>query len=149
MDFDKLNTKADAEAGALLHYLHPQLRHPLYTGEGADEFGRLVDPSKDHTAVEGLIRGTESDIVRAAASRTGARMMRGDGDGEEFEFAINLIVELRGIQRNGKTVVNSREDIIWFFRRSEDFALQTINFAKDRANFFGAASRSSGSNQGN
>jgi hypothetical protein len=142
MDFDKLNTKADAEAGALLHYTHPQLGHPLYTGEGSDEYGRLVDPSLEHIAVQALVRGTESDVVRAAVSRSGSNTLKGVADDKEaYAFAASLIIELFGVVRDGKPVKAAPADIRWFFGRSEDFALQTINFAKERSNFFGASSK--------
>ena len=69
MDFSTINAKADAEEGALLHFTHPQLGYPLYTGKGANALGVLINADLPHEPVTALVRGMESATVRAEAQR--------------------------------------------------------------------------------
>lgn len=140
MDFSKLNTKADAEAGSLLHFRHPQLGHLLYTGEGADEYGRLADADKPHMAVTARVRGLESDVVRERSRAANASALTGMSDDDAYDYAIALVIELNGVYDGEKKVEATPEGLRWFFGRSDNLGVQVIRHAQDRANFFRAAS---------
>lgn len=149
MDFNIINTKADADRGSVLHYVHPQTRHPLYTGEGADEMGRLVDSSKPHEKVTAHVLGLESDRVREEAKRIQKAVAKtGAHDDSGYRFAASLITELNGVFDGDRKIGASVDDLKWFFQRSEDFATQTIEFAKDSENFFVEPSPASSSTRG-
>jgi hypothetical protein len=141
MDFSKLDTKADAEAGSFVHFTHPQLRHYLYTGDGANEFGELINEDLAHEAVGALVRGMESDKARAVIAKSNARSAKGDTEESGIDLAVALVIELRGVTNGEKPVKSDEKDLRWFFGRSDDFAVQVINHARNRRNFFNAASK--------
>ena len=142
MDLQFINTKADAERGALLHYVHPQLGHPLYTGDGANRIGELVDASRPHEAVTALLRGEESSHVRAVANRLSKEKMRGKSDEDVgFEYVHSFFLAINGVTRDGVPLTTSMDDIKYFFERSDDFSTQTLRFVREKSNFFDPASR--------
>lgn len=146
MDFNIIDTKADADRGSILHFVHPQTRHPLYTGDGADKLGRLVDPSKPHEKVTARVLGFESERVRQEAKRVQkAAAKAGAHDDSGYHFAASLITELNGVFDGERKIGTSFEDLKWFFKRSEDFVTQTIEHAKDAENFFAEPSSVSSS----
>ena len=140
MDFDALNTKADAERGATLHLLHPQLRHPIYVGDGADAHGRLVDPSSARPATVTLM-GAEADAARAAWKKYSRLSEIEQGSPAQIAALLSaLIVGFDGITRkvDGKAV-DVKPDaagVAFLLSRSEDFLLQMLDFVKDQRNFF-------------
>lgn len=137
MDFTTLDTKQDAEKGALLHFKHPQNGHLLYTGEGADSFGRLADKNKPHEAVTAIVRGMESQAAQDVSVAAQKRIMAGeDGEGHEYDLAIALVAEINGVERDGKPIKADRDGLMWFYGRSEGFAVQVMQFAGKSANFF-------------
>jgi hypothetical protein len=142
MDFSKLNTKADAEAGSILHFVHPQLGHPLYTGEGADEYGRLIDSKKPHSPVTAKVRGIESDVVRERARQVNAAGVSGLSDDDSYGFAASLVIELNGVYDGDRKIEATPDGLRWFFGRAENLGVQVIRHAQDRTNFFKAASLS-------
>lgn len=138
MDFAKLNTRADAERGAWLHFTHPQLGHALYTGPGADEHGRLVNPELDHVKAEAKIKGVESEVVRAKLrTLQGARKQ---DEADDDKFVASLVVELRGVTSGDRALTAAEADVLWLFGRSQAFKGQVLQFALEPSNFFGAAS---------
>lgn len=142
MDFNAINTKADEERGAPLHLKHPQLKHPLYTGPGADSVGRWVHRDKPAEAVVLRVRGAESPTVRAALERQQKRAMKGAASDEADEEraikgAISFVTEVSGVYDGKRKITASEEDLRWLFARSDDFILQVVNFATDKSNFFG------------
>lgn len=140
MDFNKINTKADAEAGSTLHFKHPQLGHALYTGEGADDHGRLVNKKLPHAPVTALVRGLESDRIRNYQRDTSTKRLLDNDDEDRFGLAIALVIELNGVADGDRVLTASEADLRWFFGRSDYLAVQVVNHAQDRANFFKSAS---------
>lgn len=141
MDFDAINTKADAERGAKLHFTHPQLGHLLYTGEGADAAGRLIDATKAEP-VFAIVRGLESPAIREKLKAVNAAKALGAGDDKSgFDLAIALVISLHGVTRGGNPVAADRDGLEWLFGKSEHFAAQVINFAGVSANFFSEPAR--------
>lgn len=133
--FARMNTKADATRGAWLHLAHPQLGHPLHTGTGADDHGRVAD---EVSAVKSelKVRGVESDVVR---SRLKAMQAKKTTDAEDDKFVASLVIEARGISNGERDISAAEADILWLFERSVSFKSQVMAFALDPANFFGAA----------
>ena len=144
MDFTKLNTKESAERGAWLHLHHPSGDYPLYTGEGADDFGRLVDASKDHKPVRVRIRGHESQTFRSAMHRINADkiadMSPAEAEKITKEVACALVIEFDGIEKDGSPMEATHENLMAFFSQSDALVMQVIDFAKEARNFFSAAS---------
>lgn len=140
MDFSNIDTKRDASAGAWLHFRHPQLGHPLYTGEGVDETGKLIDSTKEHAKVQALVAGIESQRAKEAAAAMNKLLMKDpeavDNGDNSFDHAIALVIEIEGVQNGERTITASREDLLWFFKRSDDLAVQVLQFAGNSANFF-------------
>lgn len=141
MDFSTINTKADAEEGAILHFTHPQLGHLLYTGKGADARGVLVNADLPHEAVTARVRGMESATVRAEAQRMSkVRLKTGNTDDEGLNFLCSLIVEINGVTNGQRVITATTADLKWFFGRADDLAKQVLNFAQEASNFFRDAS---------
>lgn len=141
MDLGKLNTKTGAEKGAFLHLKHPALGHKLYTGDGADEMGALMD-KETATPVGCYVLGLESEAARARARALSAARVKGnapdDDDGEEkgLAFVCGLVTGFQGIELNGKPITSSDADKRAFFGQSDGLLEQVLAFAQDRANFF-------------
>jgi hypothetical protein len=141
MDFDSINTAADADAGADLHLRHPQLRHPLYTGPGANAVGEWEDREQDAQPVILRVRGAESAKVKSAVRRLQkASVKHPQAELDVVALAIPLVMEVCGVTRDGRDLTASDDDLRWLFGRSQDFAAQVFQFAADAANFFKAAS---------
>lgn len=145
MDFSKINTRKDADAGSWMHLRHPQLGHLLYSGEGADADGRLTDVNAPHEACELLIRGMDSSYVRERVRKREARKLRNDGNAEEdaLALAVDLVMDARGIWRSVDPPARLKVDeegIRWLYGLAEDFAVQAVQYARDSVNYFGAAS---------
>ena len=144
MDLSSLNTKEAQQEGAFLHLKHPVWGYPLYTGPGADpETGQLLDPEADHEAVGVVVRGMEAQSVREAARRhEAANVARSSAAAEQagLDFACALVVAFRGITRDGAPLEATPEAKRRFFLQSDNLVKQVTDFAKDRVNFFTAAS---------
>jgi hypothetical protein len=141
MDFDSINTAADADAGADLHLRHPQLRHPLYTGPGANAVGEWEDREKPAEPVILRVRGAESAKAKATVRRLQkAALRQPQAEPDAIALALPLVIEVRGVTRDGRPLTAADDDLRWLFGRSEDFATQVFQFAADAANFFKAAS---------
>ena len=140
MDFSNINTAADADKGAILHFKHPQSGHLLYTGKGADEFGRLADKSLPYEAVTARVRGLESQAMSNAIKSAEQRLMKSPDAANDpehrFDTAIALVTELHGVMDGKRVLAASRDDLKWLFERSENLAVQVVQFAGDSANFF-------------
>ena len=135
MDFKKLNTKAGAAKGAFLHLTHPALGHHLYTGEGADADGVLIEKSKA-IAVGCHVVGLESERARERAKKIQRSKLKGDDEENGLDFICSLVVDFVGIEQDGKPMVATDENKRAFFMESDALAEQVLEFAKDRANFF-------------
>lgn len=143
MDFSTINAKADAEEGAILHFTHPQLGHPLYTGEGADKLGVLINADLPHEPVTALVRGMESASVRAEAIRMEkVRVKTGKNDEAGMNFLCSLIIEISGVMDGKRAITATPADLKWFFGRSDDLGKQVLTFAQEASNFFKDASHS-------
>lgn len=137
MDFSKIDTKADAARGRVYQYLHPQLRHPLFTGPGADAHGRLIDENLEHSPVTGRILGLESSKVKLNAKQIRDAAAAGRIiDASGLKFTASLITEFNGVENAGVKIEANEEGCLWFFGRAEDFAIQTLDAAKDASGFF-------------
>lgn len=142
MDLQKLNTKDGAEKGADLHLKHPVLGHYLYSGENCDADGVWTGTGKA-TPVAVVVRGTESKTVRDRLKKIQReKVKRPDADDEEtgLEFVCSLVVAFKGITMDGKPMEATPENKRMFFEQSDALVEQVIDFAKDRANFFGKTS---------
>lgn len=141
MDFSTINTKADAEEGAILHFTHPQLGHLLYTGKGADARGVLVNADLPHEAVTARVRGTESTTVQSEIQRRERlRLKTGKTDDVGMKFLCSLIIEINGATDGQRVLTANPADMEWFFGRSDNLAKQVLNFAQEASNFFKDAS---------
>ena len=143
MDFNAINTAADAERGADLHLVHPQLRHPLYTGPGADVHGRWADRAKKAEPVILRVRGIDSPVARATLKRLNTKAAKHSDDENGLLTAISLVTGVQGVFDGKRQIEATEADLRWLFGRSEDFAVQVINFAGDRGNFFADAAATS------
>lgn len=122
MDIAALNTKTGAEKGAFLHLCHPAYGTPL-----------LDDDDKP---VGLYVRGNEAPSVQKKLKA----MQRGGMAGAEqtgLEYVCALVIDVQGLDRDGKPLSASRADLEWLFDQSDSFVEQVIAFARDRANFFG------------
>lgn len=133
MDFSKINTRLDAERGAWLQLTHPQLGHPLYTGVGADDLGRLVDPEKPHQKCELKVKGVESEVIRNRLKNMQGKNVK---DKEDDEFVASMVTDVRGIENGERQLEATISDMEWLFGRSASFKGQVLQFALDGANFF-------------
>lgn len=140
MDFSTINTAADADKGAILHFKHPQTGHLLYSGEGADKFGRLVNKNKPHEAVTARVLGGESQAMANALKDAQKRAMKdpeaATDPAHRFDMAIALVTELHGVKDGKKDIKADRDGLTWLFERSENFAVQVVQFSGNSANFF-------------
>lgn len=143
MDFSTFDTKDAADAGAMLHFVHPILGHLLYDGPGADAQGRLVDKAQDHRPVTATVRGYHAPTVQAAMrSRDRARMERqteADIERTGRKLIDALIVDWQGITRDGKSLPCTAENKAWLTDTNHAIFAQIDEFAKDQANFFAPA----------
>ena len=90
MDFEQFDTATDAAKGSILHLKHPQLDHPLYTGDGADEVGRLVGKKAKATAVTALVYGVESQCVQDAVAAIKKAAANGD-DIDDMLLPVSMV----------------------------------------------------------
>lgn len=141
MKLTKLETKTGAAKGAFLHLKHPALGHKLYTGEGADDLGRLLD--KDTATPVGVhVMGPESERVREQMKAINSKKMKGDDETDEIGIAYlcALITGFSGLEgEDGKPLTSSDADKRAFLEQSDGLAEQIMEFALDRGNFFAVA----------
>lgn len=145
MQITSLNTKTGAAKGAFLHLKHPALGHRMWTGEGADELGRLVDKEKAQK-VGCTVIGTESEQVREQARAMQKKKMKAKEDEEEDDdtglaFVCSLVTEFVGLEdSDGKPLKANEEGKRDFFGQSDGLVEQVLGFASDRGNFFSGGS---------
>lgn len=136
MDFSTLNTKSGAAKGAFLHLKHPALGHKLYTGEGADQDGIMVDKAKV-SPVGCHVMGLESERVRERAKAIQKSRLEGDEEENGLEFICSLVTELVGFtDKDGKPLQTTDENKRKLFEQSDGLVEQVLSFARERANFF-------------
>jgi hypothetical protein len=125
LDFSKLNTRAAADEGAFLHLRHPVTNAFLYTEKG--------------DAVGCMVRGTEGATVQKMVADL---MKRPKLDDVQRGLALvsSLVISFVNVQYDGRALTDSQADKELFFGLSESFVEQVLEFAKDRANFFGKRS---------
>lgn len=155
MDFSKLDTKSPQEEGAFCHLRHPKFGHLLWSGLSADEEGMIPDesftdgePPPSCEPIGVVVRGMEAPSVKKAAvaiqealnppKAAGKRAITEEEAG--LRFAEALVVEFRGMEKDGLPAEATKENIRQFFRMSDDLVQQIIAFAKSAPNFFGKAS---------
>lgn len=141
MELNKLDVKSAEEEGAFLHLTHPSGKFPMYTGKGADEYGFLFDENKDHEPVGVMVRGIESPTVKDTAKgieRRKMRKKRGQVNEEKdgLDFACSLVIEFRGIFRDGEPLEATDENKREFFEKSDKLVRQVLDFAQEGGNFF-------------
>jgi hypothetical protein len=141
MDFDALNTKADAERGAVLHLRHPQIKHPLYAGDGADKHGRKL-PGASPKPVTVTILGAEAGAFQEAM-RKFKRLSEDERENERHVLALltHVVIGMDGVTRKNDAgemveVKADAEGLKYLLSRSDNFGAQMIEFVMDAANFF-------------
>lgn len=139
MDFNKLNTVDGADKGAWLHLKHPALGHLLYTGEGADDDGRLVKKGQAKP-VRVFVQGMESEAVQNIVREYQKKNLSSESDKEEEGFVIGcaLVTDFDGINKDGEPMTATKENKIAFFKQSGALVEQVTKFAANRANFYEA-----------
>lgn len=120
MDFGQFNTKAGAEEGRFLH-----LRH-VGTGE-------LVWEGKEPVGV--TVRGVESKTVQEAVAANNRAAMRDSGDEKDAALLKAVILSFHHIERDGKPLTTSAEDLRWFCDQSSAINQQILQFASRPGNF--------------
>ena len=125
MDFGQFNTRDAAETGRLLHIKHLKTGKPLYDG------GKPVGV---------LCRGIESDTVRAAAAKANRARMEGASDDDDLSVAKAVVIRFQGIEREGKPLGVTDDDLRWFFGLSSKLVQAVISFAREPGNFLPAVS---------
>jgi len=124
MDFSALNTRSAADAGAFLHLRHPVTGELLYTDKGK--------------AVGLMVRGTESTTVQKALRDATKRLKTADDAKRGLAFVSALVFGFENVFYEGRALTDTDEDKALFFGLSDSFVEQVVDFAKDRASFFGA-----------
>lgn len=151
MDFNKLDTKSPQEEGAFCHLRHPKFGHLLWSGPSADSEGKVKDeedPPEDVEPIGVVVRGMEAPSVKKAAQSINdalnppkAAAKRPITEEEAgLRFAEVLVVEFRGLEKDGKPAEATKDNIRSFFQMSDDLVQQILAFAKSKPNFFGKAS---------
>lgn len=140
MEIGSLETKSRANRGAFLHLKHPALGHRLWTGEGADEEGRVTDQEKAEKVGVWVV-GLESERVRERAKALQKSAMKEEDGADEagLEFVCGLVTEFHGLTKDGKPLPATDQAKREFFQQSDAFVEQVTEFASDRANFWSAA----------
>lgn len=123
MDISTLNTKTGAEKGAFMQLAHPAFGTPL-TDENDEPVGLFV-------------RGNDAPSVQKKLKAMQKASMSG-GEQTGLEYVCSLVVGVKGLDRDGRPLTTSREDLEFLFGQSDAFVEQVATFARDRANFFGA-----------
>jgi hypothetical protein len=142
MKLSALNTKAGAENGAWLHLRHPvkEYNHLLYEGPGADEYGRLIDAEKEHRPVRLLVRGAESETVRAERHAIEAERLDGKvitAEEEGLRLVCSMVIEFQGLMDStGAPLKADDKTKREFFDQSDGLVVQVVDFARQGANFF-------------
>ncbi len=148
MDLSTLNTAGPAERGSALHLKHPALGHLLYTGDGASEMGELIDESKAEPVLV-FVRGIESKSAREFARALHQARMKLDEKRPSdlaaiekigLDFAVSLVVGFSGLERDGKPLEATEENIRAFLSASDEIVSQVTEFAQDKRNFFAKGS---------
>jgi hypothetical protein len=139
MELTRLETKTGASKGAFLHLKHPALGHLMYTGPDADSDGRR--DGKNVEKVGCHVLGLESERVRERAKAIQGKKLKGDDDAEEagIAFVSSLVVSFKGLTKDGKPLEATDESKREFFAQSDSLVEQVMEFAQDRANFFGVS----------
>lgn len=152
MELYNLDTKSVQEEGAFCHLTHPKFGHKMYTGDCADEEGRLLpeyDEDEDAESLEPVgvtCRGMEAPSVLAQAKKIDRLMKPGknrmaiDAHEAGIRFAQALVSRFHGVEEDGEELKATKDNIARFFGMSDDLVEQVVVFAKERNNFFGNAS---------
>lgn len=145
MDLSKLDTKSPQEEGAFCHLKHTKFGHELYSGEGTDDEGRIIDETKDYEAIGVIVRGMEAPSVKKAAIKIEADLNPPKATGRKpisqeeagLRFAEILVVGFVGLTKNGQPVEPTKENVRAFFQVSDNLVEQVLEFARAKPNFFG------------
>lgn len=144
MDLNRVSTKESAEEGEPLHLLHPVLGHEIYTGEGADADGRLIDRDKPHEPVELIVRGFHSASVQEVVKRQQKKALRSESAQEKAgaDLIDAVIVSWTNVVRGDETLPCTRANKVWLMELDPDFWAQVQRFGQDREVFFKPGSKS-------
>lgn len=146
MDIAQLDVKTRSEKGSFCHLTHPAFGHPMYTGEGADEMGRLIDENLPHEKVGALVRGAEAETVQKYLEKARRDALKGDEenkalkddeDEDDLIYAKMLLIELVNITTDGKPLkgqTDKEKEV--FFGLSNDFERQIYQHAAKREALF-------------
>ncbi len=126
MDFTSLNTRAAADEGAFLHLRHPVTGDLLNTDEG-ESIGLMV-------------RGTEGAKVQKTLRDLNKRLKTAEDTKRGLAFVSSLVFGFVNVSYEGRALTDTDADKELFFGLSESFVEQVLDFAKDRASFFGTNS---------
>ncbi|MAM60865.1 hypothetical protein [Maritimibacter sp. UBA3975] len=137
MELTNLETKSGENKGAFLHLSHPAGGFKMWTGEGSDKDGRLIDKAKAEK-VGVHVLGLESERVRERARQLSKKKLEGDDDAEEagLDFVCSLVTEFVGLTQDGKPLVANEANKRAFFEQSDALVKQVMDFAGDKANFW-------------
>ena len=148
MDFQQFNAKVGADDGRVLHLPHIQTGEPLWHIDKSDPDNIITEP------VGITVRGIESKTVLAAlASRNrkniGVAISANDQADDQDAAAAKavakaIVIEFHHIERDGRPLTTSEEDIEWFFNLSASFVKEVRHFAADAGNFLAVEKPSQG-----
>lgn len=140
MEILDLNTKDDQDKGAFCHLRHTKFDHLMYTGEGSDELGRLVDETLPHEKVGAWVKGYESDKIQKLINSLQAKRLANPKEMTNellgTKVACALVIKFSGLTLDGQPLEATEENKIKFFKQSDSLVKQVNEFAKLRANFF-------------
>ena len=166
MDLSKFDVREASEAGAEMHLLHPYddkdekpVKHPLYTGEGAGEDGRLLDESKPHEPVLLYVRSYGSDPVKALLAKWASEDFTSKEDKDEDLSEADALKKIKASKRkaekrghdliealvvgwsgvtspDGEALEVTKKNKIKIVFSNASFEAQVIQFARRQAHFF-------------
>lgn len=117
MDFGTIKDRDTAETGAFCHFWHP-----------------TPDDLKmdDGQPVGAMVRGMQSFTVRKAMATIRERGMTGQAAGVALIRA--LVIEFVRVERDGKPLTTSADDVAWLMDRSAVFEGQIMAAAEKLGN---------------
>lgn len=142
MDFDNFNTKDVAQDGRPLHLHAPfEPDKKLYD---TDDTGK-DDKSRPCRV---WVRGRESRDVNSYIQRQQKKLAKDpDAAGEEegLGLAKAMVLRFENIDRNGRPLTTTDDDLRWFFDLSGSFVKQVMDFSQEPTNFLPETSSKSAS----
>lgn len=143
MDLTKFDTREAADEGRPMHLKHPIFGHPLYTGDGADDQGRLVNRRKGCEPILLHVRGFHSETVRSLIRKGQKDALTGDAEDKGDALIDALIVGWSDnvTDADGQPRKCDKRNKVAVIRSNDEYEAQLLAFARDQANFFGAPAK--------